>query len=110
MTLRLSLVGALFLLGCGGDAEVSGGGSCPTCGGTPSFTTATSCEKRATLASGPSKRSGDGGGSGGGPTTTTTTTTGGGTPFAAPVVNVNTPPSSSSSVSIVCGSSTAPAP
>jgi hypothetical protein len=92
-------------LGCGEGGDVTlGGGSCPTCSGAPSVTTACASEKTTTLASGP--KGGGSGGSGGGATTTTTTT---GTTFSAPpVVNVNTPPSSS--VSIVCGSSTAPAP
>jgi hypothetical protein len=88
-----------FFVGCGGeggDATVSGG-SCPTCsgGGTPSVTSACSNESKKTLASGPTK--------GGTPTTTTTTTTTGGTPFSAPVVNVNTPPSSSVSINCVGG-------
>jgi hypothetical protein len=58
------------------------------------------CANERTLASAPTK----GGRSGGGtPTTTTTTTTTGGTPFSAPVVNVNTPPSSSVSINCVGG-------
>jgi hypothetical protein len=97
----VALIGALSLLGCGGeggDARISGG-SCPTCSAAPSVTTACSAEKKS-LASAPTK-----GGSGGGgtPTTTTTTTTTGGTPFSAPVVNVNTPPSSSVSINCVGG-------
>jgi hypothetical protein len=89
-------------LGCDDSTEIHTGGTCPTCTSTPSvITTACASERTQTLASEP-KGGGSGGGSGGG---------GGGTPTttAAPTnVTVNTPPSSS--VSIVCGSSTAPAP
>jgi hypothetical protein len=98
----LALIGAFSLLGCGGEGgevNTSGGGSCPTCGSTPSIVTS-ACANERTLASAPTKGSG---GSGGTPTTTTTTTTTGGTPFSAPVVNVNTPPSSNVSINCVGG-------
>ena len=99
---HLALIGALSLLGCGGeggDVTVAGG-SCPTCSSAPSVTNA--CAQERTLASGPTK----------GPSaTTTTTTTTTGTPFSAPPitnVNVNTPPSSSVSISCGGGSTTTP--
>jgi hypothetical protein len=101
----VALIGALSLLGCGGEggnASVSGG-TCPTCssGGTPSVTSACSNETKKSLASAPTK-------GGTTPTTTTTTTTTGGTPFAAPTVNVNTPPSSSVSINCVGGATETP--
>jgi hypothetical protein len=132
---RLFIVSVLgFFLGCGGEGgDVnSSGGSCPTCSSTPSIVTS-ACSNERKLASAPTTTTADeqrllggtpttttpdeqrllasaptkgGSGRGGTPTTTTTTTTTGGTPFSAPVVNVNTPPSSSVSINCVGGATT----